>query len=118
MRIQAFSLCIGEIIVEFRKAVGRRLRFWADRIDHEGAPRLMGYSFTFEEGEGIRFRDDRRGCRLAYLGMAEYEKAHEESDSEARWRERDAFIDRTLESLGEQGRRIREALNEAAWGER
>jgi hypothetical protein len=98
--------------MEFRKKVGRRLRFWADRIDDEGAPRrLTSYTFTFEDGEGIRFREDGRGCRLWYLGNADYEKAHEESDSEQRRRERDEFIDRTLESLGVPGHRIREALD-------
>ena len=64
-----------------RARIGHWMRKWADRIDDHGAPKLMGYSFTFETGEGIRFRDDRRGCRLAYLGDAEYEKAHTEADS-------------------------------------
>ena len=65
----------------FRAWIGKRLRFLADRIDYEGAPRLMSYTFTYETGEGIRFRQDKRGCRLAYLGNAEYEKAHTEADS-------------------------------------
>lgn len=65
-----------------RGRIGRFLRRWADRIDYEGAPRLMGWTFTFETGEGIRFRQDERGCRLAYLGNVEYAKAHTEADSE------------------------------------
>lgn len=62
------------------QAVGRRLRRLADRIDHKGAPKLIGYSFTFERDRGLVFRGDRRGCRLAYLGDNEYAKAHEEAD--------------------------------------
>lgn len=63
--------------------LARYLRRWADRIDYEGAPKLMGWYFTFETGEGIRFRQDKRGCRLAYLGDAEYDKAHTQADSAA-----------------------------------
>ncbi len=62
------------------------LAFWlrriADRIDYEGAPKMMGMSFTFEQREGIRFRRDGRGCPLAYLGSADYARAHEEADSQ------------------------------------
>lgn len=68
-------------MVSIRAWIGHHLRCWADHIDYEGAPRLMGWSFTFETGEGIRFRQDKRGCRLAYLGNGEYEKAHTEADS-------------------------------------
>lgn len=57
------------------------LRRIADRIDHAGAPKGMSYSFTFECGEGIRFRDDGKGCRLWYLGDDDYERAHTEADS-------------------------------------
>lgn len=64
-----------------RAWIGKRLRFLADRIDYRGAPRLMSYSFTYETGDGIRFREDGRGCRLAYLGEAEREKAYTEADS-------------------------------------
>lgn len=62
------------------------MRKWADRIDPDSAPRIMaGYSFTFERGEGIRFREDGKGCRLAYLGR-DWERAHDESDSAAKVR--------------------------------
>jgi hypothetical protein len=57
------------------------LRRIADRIDDDGAPKCMSYSFTFERGEGIRFRDDGKGCRLAYLGKDDYERAHTEADN-------------------------------------
>lgn len=55
------------------------LRRVADRLDPAGAPRAMGFSFTFERGEGIRFRDDRRGCPIWYLGDDDYERAHDEA---------------------------------------
>jgi hypothetical protein len=57
------------------------LRRVADRIDHAGAPKLMHWSFTFETGRGIVFRDDGRGCPLAYLGDAGYSRAHDEADT-------------------------------------
>lgn len=57
------------------------LRRIADRVDPEGAPRKMSsYSFTFERGEGIRIREDGRGCPLWYLGSDDYERAHSEAD--------------------------------------
>ena len=57
------------------------LRRLADRLDHPGAPKATGWSFTFETGEGIRFRRDGVGCRLWYLGDADYKKAHTEADT-------------------------------------
>jgi hypothetical protein len=65
-----------------RKWIGKRLRYLADDIDYEGAPRVLtSYTFTFERGKGLVFRKDRRGCKLMYPGMDEYEKAHTEADS-------------------------------------
>jgi hypothetical protein len=67
-----------------RRWIGTRLRRLADRIDWRGAPRAIGWWFTFERGEGIRFREDGRGCRLWYLGeMGDYDKAHTEADKPA-----------------------------------
>ena len=63
------------------KRLATLLRTLADRIDHEGAPRHMSYSFTFESRRGIVFRDDGRGCPLWYLGDDDYEKAHAEADN-------------------------------------
>lgn len=58
------------------------LRRIADRLDDDGAPKGMScYSFTFENGEGIRFRDDGRGCPLWHLGKDDYERAHTEADN-------------------------------------
>jgi hypothetical protein len=62
-----------------RARTGWRLRCWADRIDHPGAPKAMSVRFTFEEHVGIVFRDDGRGCRLWYYGDEDYERAHDEA---------------------------------------
>lgn len=64
--------------------LAEKMRRLADRLDHKGAPNGMSWWFTFEEGEGIRFRDDGRGCMLWYLGDEEYEKAHDQADSSVR----------------------------------
>lgn len=61
------------------KRLARWLRDLADRIDWEGAPGGVHYSFTIEPGEGIRFRKDGRGCPLWYLGEADYLRAHREA---------------------------------------
>lgn len=56
------------------------LRRLADRIQREGAPKKMSeYSFTFERGEGLKFRKDGRGCPLWYFSD-DYERAHTEAD--------------------------------------
>lgn len=63
----------------------KRLAWWlrclADGIDHAGAPKLTHWTFTFELHEGARFREDGKGCRLAYLGDEEYDKAHDQADN-------------------------------------
>ncbi len=48
--------------MNIRTRIGWTLRRFADRIDHDNAPRYTGYSFTFERREGIRFRYDGQGC--------------------------------------------------------
>ncbi|MEU8334828.1 hypothetical protein [Micromonospora tulbaghiae] len=65
-----------------RQHLARRLRFFADRIDREHAPHGTHWSFTFEDGDGIRFREDGRGCPIWYLGTADYQRAHTEADTE------------------------------------
>jgi hypothetical protein len=62
------------------RRLARWLRALADRIDHAGAPKLTHWTWTFELGEGIRFREDGKGCRVAYLGNDEYDKAHDQAD--------------------------------------
>lgn len=66
-----------------RSRIGKFLRTWADRVDDAGAPHATGWRFTFETGEGVRFREDGKGCRLWYYGNTDYEKAHTEADSAA-----------------------------------
>ena len=61
------------IIVSFANLL-RRL---ADRIDHRGAPKSMGWSFIFIEGYGIRFNDEGFGCPLWYYGDDDYKRAHQ-----------------------------------------
>ncbi len=63
------------------KRLGCLLRDLADRIDRDGAPKLTGWTWTFEAGRGICFREDGKGCGVAYLGSEEYDKAHAEADN-------------------------------------
>jgi hypothetical protein len=59
----------------------RRLAGWfrrvADSIDEEGSPKVTHCSFTFEDGLGIVFHEDHRGCRVAYLGDDELRRARD-----------------------------------------
>lgn len=64
-----------------RQRLARRLRFLADRIDYAGAPKGTHWTFTIER-DGVRFREDGRGCRLWYLGDVSYQRAHDEADTE------------------------------------
>ncbi len=70
--------------------LARHLRYFADRIDRAHAPKATHWRFTFEDHEGIRFREDDRGCRVWYIDDADYERAFTESDSAARQAEQDA----------------------------
>jgi hypothetical protein len=72
-------------VADLRTRLGWFLRRTADRIDPSSAPRAVGYSFTFELYEGIRFRTDGRGCPLWHLGEADHDRAHEEADTRAPW---------------------------------
>jgi hypothetical protein len=55
------------------RTLGNLLRRLADRIDHENAPRAVGWSFRFEEGVGIVWQEDAignqppKGCRVWYF---------------------------------------------------
>ena len=60
------------------KHLARWLRRAADAIDYEGAPGRVHWSFTIEP-EGIRFRQDGRGCPLWYHGNGDYLRAHHEA---------------------------------------
>lgn len=73
--------------MSIRQRIARRLRFLADRIDHHGAPKAIGWSFTFERGEGIVFHDDRtKGCPLWYHGDDDYERAYSGADKHPEFR--------------------------------
>jgi hypothetical protein len=63
-----------------KRAAAYWLRRVADRIDRPGAPKAMHWRFTFERGEGIRFREDGRGCRLWYFD-ADYDQAYAQADN-------------------------------------
>lgn len=70
-----------------RRWIGEKLRRWADRIDHKGAPKSVGLTFTFERGRGAVLHGefgststDRKGCLLWYLGDDEHEKAWTDSE--------------------------------------
>lgn len=93
-----------------RARIGYFLRTWADRIDRRGAPRAMSYTFTPETGEGIRFRENGKGCRLWYLGEDSYDKAHTEADSAAN----DAWEAESVRLLGVMRSSDSEAAREAA----
>ncbi len=70
----------GGVGVKLAAAIAYQMRKYADRIDRAGAPKRTHWTFTFEHGEGARFRDDGRGCHLWYYGDADYERAHSEAD--------------------------------------
>lgn len=58
------------------------LRMLGDRISPDTGPRgASPYRFTFEEGEGIRFREDGRGCPIWYMAE-DWHLAHDEADTE------------------------------------
>lgn len=65
-----------------RAWVGALLRTWADRIDYDGAVKRTGLSFTFEHRQGVRLRQDGRGCPVYYMGETDYQRAHDEADTE------------------------------------
>ncbi len=65
-----------------RQRLAWRLRMLADRISPDTGPRAMSYSFTFEPGRGIVFREgERQGCPL-WLMAEDYDRAHDEADTE------------------------------------
>lgn len=65
----------------FRGWLGWTLRKYADRYDPDFAPRGTHWSFTFERGAGMKFRDDGRGCKVWYIGNPNYQRAHDEADN-------------------------------------
>lgn len=68
-----------------RARIGAALRRYADRIDHQGAPRAIGWSFTFERGRGLVWHHDRTtGCPVWVYGMADYDKAYRDEEEPRR----------------------------------
>jgi len=69
------------------KRLGKFLRRLADQIDHDNAPRAVGWSFRFEEGKGIVWQDDPignqppKGCRVWYFPK-DYPLAHNDGDAD------------------------------------
>lgn len=61
--------------------LGEKLHRLADRISPRHARRVLSISFTFEKGEGLRVRNDGKGCPLAYLNWDDYDRAYTESDT-------------------------------------
>jgi hypothetical protein len=69
--------------MNIRARIADKLRTLADRLDYEGAPKLMSpYSFTFENQRGIVFREDGKGCPLWHYGRGDRERAHSEADTD------------------------------------
>jgi len=68
------------------KRTTRRIAHWmrtlADRLDHRGAPKCIGWTFTFEHKRGLVFREDGKGCPLWYYGDDNYQRAHTEADTD------------------------------------
>lgn len=58
-----------------RGVLARRLRALADLLDPRGALKRTHCSFMFEDGIGIVFYDDPRGCPAWYYGDDDYVKA-------------------------------------------
>jgi len=54
-----------------------RLRFWADRLDHAGAPKKTGLTFKFVDRVGIVVQQGGSGCPLWYCGDDDYSKAYD-----------------------------------------
>jgi len=64
-----------------RTTLAEWLRRLTDRIDYHGAPKAIGWSFTYEDRKGMVFREDRKGCPLWYYGDDDYKRAHTEADT-------------------------------------
>lgn len=76
-----------EVARTMRSRLGCHLRRIADRIDHHGAPKATGLSFTIEPGlgqvlhygNGIPVHPPATGCTLWMLNDDDYAKAHSDA---------------------------------------
>ncbi|WP_225726642.1 MULTISPECIES: hypothetical protein [unclassified Nocardia] len=59
--------------------VGQWLRQLADRLDHDGAPKSLGWTFTIEPAGPTLHLDGRRGCPLLIPDNASYGRAHRDA---------------------------------------
>jgi hypothetical protein len=65
-----------------RQRFGWWLRMMGDRVSPDTGPRHMSsHTFTIEDGRGIVFRTDGRGCPL-WHNAEDYDRAHDEADTE------------------------------------
>lgn len=73
-----FRTRVNPLVNALRSRAGKRLRFVADRLDPDHAPRWSGYTFVLDrDSRPIFHQGDRRaGCMLWYLGHEEREKAY------------------------------------------
>ena len=73
-----FRTRVNPLVNALRSRAGKRLRFVADRLDPDHAPRWSGYTFVLDHANRPIFHqgDRRAGCMLWYLGHEEREKAY------------------------------------------
>lgn len=73
-----FRTRVNPLVNALRSRAGKRLRFVADRLDPDHAPRWSGYTFVLDRHSRPIFWEGRRhdGCMLWYLGREEREKAY------------------------------------------
>lgn len=55
------------------------MRRQADRLDSDGATKVTSYTFTYERGIGVVFREDGRGCPVSYQGEHQLDLAGEQA---------------------------------------
>ena len=65
---------------KLRTRIGLWLQWLTWRVlPYQEQPKLLGWSFTFENHKGVVFNQDGRGCPLMYFNDEEYERAHNEA---------------------------------------
>jgi hypothetical protein len=89
-----------------KRWLANAMRRLADRIDHAGAPKCAGLTFTFEKGRGAVIHGElgvydpsQPGCLLWYLNDDEREKAYTGTDRPGVWVDWETGTVRSLEEL-------------------
>ncbi len=72
---------MGSRVTRAKVWLASLFRKWAYRLDYAGAPKCTPWSFTIEDGVGIVFNTDRKGCPVWFYGDLSYQRAYDE----ARW---------------------------------